>query len=358
MSAWSDCKNVLVIRADNMGDLLLSSPAIQVLQQHLNCKITLLTSGKAQAIVPMLPGIDDLLICNVPWVKLDGNNDPEEFLRLLLLIKSKSFDACVIFTVYSQNPMPAILLTYLAEIPLRLAYCRENPYHLLTDWVPDQEPYQIIKHQVQRDLDLVAATGVVAEAPALKINIPETGYQRAWQQLIPLGLDILREPYFILHPGVSEAKRRYPKQHWIALAQKLQQTFHLPVLFTGSAAEVALAREIAAQAGKACFAVAGLLGLDEFAVLIDQAKAVISVNTGTVHLAAALQTPVVVLHAQTNPQHSPWKVPHKVLEFSVPEALKSKNEVIRWVDQILYTKYCPYPDANQVLAALKEICPD
>jgi hypothetical protein len=61
------------------------------------------------------------------------------------------------------------MLAYLAGIPKRLAYCRENPYQLLTDWVPDQEPYTFIKHQVRRDLDLVAAVGAVTSNDQLQL---------------------------------------------------------------------------------------------------------------------------------------------------------------------------------------------
>ena len=355
MKTWADCKNLLIIRADNMGDLLLSSPAMEALKEQLGGKITVLTSTKAQGIVSMLPFIDDLMVFDVPWVKLEGNDDPTAFFSLLTAIKAKAFDACVVFTVYSQNPMPAILLAYLAGIPLRLAYCRENPYHLLSHWVPDPEPYQMIKHQVQRDLDLVSAIGIkVAEKP-LQINLPASAANSARYKINLAGLDIEQYPFYILHPGVSEAKRRYPKELWISLAQKLLQQQNLPLILTGAAVEQNITNEIAGMVGEGCFSVAGLLDLDEFAALIAKAKGVITVNTGTVHLAAALQCPVVVLHAQTNPQHSPWMVPHQVLEYSVPESLRSNNEVIRWVDQLLYSRYRPYPEAAEIMAALKAI---
>ena len=55
--------------------------------------------------------------------------------------------------------LPAAYLTYLAGIPRRLAHCRENPYQLLTDWVPETEPAEQIRHEVRRQLDLVAAVG-------------------------------------------------------------------------------------------------------------------------------------------------------------------------------------------------------
>lgn len=355
MKSWADCKNLLVIRADNMGDLLLSSPAIEALKEQLACKITVLTSTKAQGVVSMLPFIDDLMVFNAPWVKLEGNEDPSAFFSLLTAIKAKAFDACVVFTVYSQNPMPAILLAYLAGIPLRLAYCRENPYHLLSNWVPDPEPYQMIKHQVQRDLDLVTAIGIKVTKKALQLNVPATAANSARYKIKSTGLDIQQYPFYILHPGVSEVKRRYPKELWIALAQKLLQQQHLPLILTGAAAEQNITREIAGMVGEGCFSVAGLLEMDEFTALIAKAKAVITVNTGTVHLAAAVQCPVVVLHAQTNPQHGPWMVPSQVLEYSVPEPLRSNNEVIRWVDQMLYSRYRLYPEAAEIIAALKAI---
>ncbi len=65
------------------------------------------------------------------------------------------FDAAVIFTVYSQSPLPAAMLCYLAGIPRRLAHCRENPYALLSDWLREPEPQQRTRHEVERQLDLV-----------------------------------------------------------------------------------------------------------------------------------------------------------------------------------------------------------
>ena len=55
-------------------------------------------------------------------------------------LRARRFDGAVIFCVFSQNPLPAAFLCHLADIPLRLAYCRENPYKILTHWIPDPEP--------------------------------------------------------------------------------------------------------------------------------------------------------------------------------------------------------------------------
>ncbi|HEX8460355.1 MAG TPA: glycosyltransferase family 9 protein, partial [Segetibacter sp.] len=152
---WQHCKCILVIRADNMGDLIMNGPAISALKTTFSAKITVLTSSMAAGIAPHLPCIDEVIVFDLPWVKAKAVAGSDEIFHLVKQLKQKKFDAVVIFTVFSQNPLPAAMIAYMAGIPLRLAYCRENPYELLTDWVPDKEPYSFIQHQVERDLNLV-----------------------------------------------------------------------------------------------------------------------------------------------------------------------------------------------------------
>jgi ADP-heptose:LPS heptosyltransferase len=130
---------------------------------------------------------------------------------------------------------------------------------------------------------------------------------------------------------VSEKKRQYPKHLWIEAGKMLVQQLPYQLVISGATGERELAASIAAGIRQNAFSVAGLLTLEEFILVIRDAPLVISVNTGTIHLAAALQTPCLVLYALTNPQHLPWKAVGKVLSFSVPEDLHSKNEVLKFV---------------------------
>lgn len=82
---------------------------------------------------------------------------------------------------------------------------------------------------------------------------------------------------------------------------------------------------------------------------------IISVNTVAVHIAAAVQTPVIVLYALTHPQHTPWKSINKVLPFSIPDPMQSKNEVIRYVNEQLYTTPVNFPSARDISDAIHEI---
>lgn len=352
MESWHNCKNILVVRLDNMGDLLMSTPAIRALKESFGSRITVLTSSMAAGIAHHIPEIDEIITFNVPWVKTNNASFSHEFLVLAEVLKARNFDATVIFTVFSQNPMPAIMLTYLADITNRLAYCRENPYELLTHWVPDQEPYTFIKHQVERDLDLVRSIGATTSNDFLSLEIPEA-WESAQKILDKNSID-LQKPWLILHPGVSELKRQYPTEKWIEMGRKLTDNFGYQLLLTGSASEKKLTDEIAQGIGTNAFSIAGLLSLDEFICLIDETPLLISVNTGPVHIAAATQTPVIVLYAQTNPQHTPWKTPSEVFYFEVPEALRSRNEVLKFV-QNYQQKVPKVIDVEAVLEAVSAL---
>ncbi|MBL4678291.1 MAG: glycosyltransferase family 9 protein [Mucilaginibacter sp.] len=350
---WQSYKNILCIRPDNMGDLIMSSPAIRALKDSFGARITVLTSSMAGGITPLIPGIDEVLVYDLPWVKTEATGDADLFQDLIALIRRKQFDAAVIFTVYSQNPQPTAMLAYLAGIPRVLAYCRENPYQLINNWVPDKEPYELIKHQVQRDLDLVEAVGATATNTRLHLDVDDALWSQVSSKLRDLGVDPAK-PWLLLHPGVSEKKREYPVRHWVETAQMLRAEGY-QLIITGSGSETLLTRKLAEQAGEGCYDAGGIFALEEFACLIKNAPVLVSVNTGTIHIAAAVKTPVVVLYAQTNPQHTPWQVPCVVLPFAVPAHARSRNEVIGFVNRTRYSEPVAMPTAPDVVQAVHKL---
>jgi lipopolysaccharide heptosyltransferase II len=351
---WKNCKNILCIRPDNMGDLIMSGPAIRALKETFGAKITVLTSSAAASVTKYMPEIDEVIIFNLPWAKHDEPFDDALFNGLTEQIKERRFDAAVVFTVYSQNSLPAVMLAYLAGIPLRLAYCRENPYRLLSNWVPDEEPYTYIRHQVRRDLDLVATVGASTFNERLCLKASADLWPALNKKLSSIGLD-LNKKWLIFHPGVSEIKRQYPVELWIAAGKQIVEELGYQLILTGSNSEKGLTDVLQAGIGENSFSAGGLFTLDELIVLIAKSPVLVSVNTGTVHIAAALGVPVIVLYALTNPQHTPWMVPCKVLPFPVAEGLQSKNEVIKHVSKYLYSEPVRMPTATDILNAVTEL---
>jgi ADP-heptose:LPS heptosyltransferase len=318
MKSWRECNHILCVRLDNLGDVIMSSAAFASIKKSFRSKLTLLTSSAGAAIGKLIPAIDDVIIYDAAWVKNDSADN--DVCRMADELKRKRFDGAMIFTVFSQNPMPAIMLTWMAQIPLRASYCRENPYGLLTDWLPDKEPYTLMQHQVQRDLALVRFVGGEIIEEELSIAIPgKSATDFSLQQL---------ERFIILHPGVSEEKRKVPDNLWIQIGREISIRTDMTIAVTGSASERTMAQRIADGIGDKAICLAGEMTVADFVCLIHRSKVVVSVNTGTIHIAAAVKSKVIVLYALTNPQHAPWRTVGKVFPFSVEEKQQSKNEVL------------------------------
>jgi lipopolysaccharide heptosyltransferase II len=315
---WRAAGKILCIRLDNMGDVLMSSPAIRALKETFNAEITLLASKAGSEIAAHIPEIDDIITFDAPWVKTyDEPPTSRSLLAMADRLRAEAFDAAVIFTVYSQNPLPAAMLTFLAEIPLRLAHSHENPYDLLTDWVPDPEPQKLIRHEVRRQLDLVATVGAHTANERLSLRTTPPVQDRVVGFLAAQGIDP-SELWLILHPGVSEERRRYPEEGFIEAGRSLSGQLGYRILVTGIGREASIVERVAEGIGSAALPLAGMLSLAEFIHLLELAPLLIANNTGPVHMAAALGTPVVDVYANTNPQHAPWQVKHRMLTFDVP----------------------------------------
>ena len=320
-SRWAEAKRILCVRLDTLGDVLMTTPAIRALKDSgSDREITLLTSRRGAEAAPFVPEIDDVIVYDAPWMPaLQERSSGAADVEIAAELRRRRFDGAVIFTVYTQNPLPAAFLCHLAGIPLRLAHCRENPYSLLTDWIEDPEPHTLTRHEVRRQLDLVAAAGARADDERLSFHVPEEAEARVRRLLRDRGVEAATSTnWVVVHPGASAPSRRYPAESFAAVAGRLAGDLRFDVVFTGSAEERALVERIRADMGAPSHSLAGRLSLGELGAVLAMAPLLIANNTGPAHIAAAVGTPVVDLYALTNPQHAPWGVPSRVLSHDVP----------------------------------------
>jgi lipopolysaccharide heptosyltransferase II len=312
---WPNARRVLCVRLDSIGDVLMSTPAIRAVKETgPGRRVTVLTSPSGAQAARLVPEIDEVIEYRAPWMKAtpvrgDGRAD----LGMIRRLRRRRFDAAVIFTVYSQSPLPAAVLCQLAGIPLAAAHARDKAYHLLTDAVPDPEPDRTIRHEVRRQLDLVATLGFRTDDERLAIRVPRSAARTAGRMLAGM-----RGEYAVVHPGATAPSRRYPEGSFAGVARALVRDHGWRLVLTGTADEVELVERVRAAADVPAISLAGRLSVAELAAVLERAAVVIAGNTGPVHIAAAVGTPVVDLYALTNPQHTPWGVPNEVLFHDVP----------------------------------------
>jgi lipopolysaccharide heptosyltransferase II len=316
-STWHLKRKLLCVRLDSAGDVLMTTPALNALKEAVPGRhLTLLTSPSGARAARLVPALDEVIEFEAPWMKpprADVANDR----ALINRLAGGGYDGAVVFTVFSQNPLPAAYLVYLAGVPACLAHCRENAYHLLSDRLPDPEPHQRVRHEVRRQLDLVAAIGAVPKSESLTLSIPTAARRRAAAALATLRIP--RDgPLVVAHVGATAPSRRYPPQRFAEALDLLVAEQRARVVLTGDASEVALVEVVRASMRTSAYTLAGCLDFAEVCAVIEAADVLVSNNTAPVHIAGAVGTPVVDLYALTNPQHVPWRVPHRVLYRDVP----------------------------------------
>jgi lipopolysaccharide heptosyltransferase II len=124
-------------------------------------------------------------------------------------------------------------------------------------------------------------------------------------------------PVVVVHPGASAPSRRWPADRFAAVARRLYEEGGCKIVLTGSSGERELVESVRSAMDVPSHSLAGRLDLGELAALLARSDLLVANNTGPVHVAAAVGTPVVDLYALTNPQHTPWMVPCRVLSHDV-----------------------------------------
>ncbi len=324
---------LLAVRLDSAGDVLMCSPALRALHEHGH-HVTLLTSAAGALAGERIDGVAAVVRWAAPWMKASARSAAGCVPAMAAQLRQHGFDGAVIFTSYSQSALPAALLCQMAGIPLRLACCRENPYQLLTHWVRESEPEPQLRHEVERQADLVAQLGCRPASMRLSVRTDARDRANARSALQAAGIDPDSD-WILIHPGASAPSRRYPAARWRDAAHLLARQAGMPLVFAGGDDDVERVREIISEStsdpATRWPSLAGQLDFGGLAALVQMARALVACNSAPAHLAAATGTPVVDLYALTNPQHAPWQVRHRLLFRQVP-------------CQGCYQSICPYGD--------------
>ncbi len=320
---WRDVRRVLAVRLDNLGDVLMTTPALAAIRASVpGVHLALLASSSGAALAGLLPDVDAFIEFPAPWMKAAAANDDLSLgareKTMVEAIAAHRFDAAVIFTVCTQSALPAALMCRMAGIRRRLAHSRENPYGLLTQWVVETDHVgDGTRHEVQRQLALVSSVGWKTADDRLRLQPGAEHAQAARAARAAAGLRV-DLPYVVVHPGASAPSRRYPAERLGYAADRIAEATGCAIVFTGSADEAPLVARAREHVRGRSISLAGRLAVGTLAALIAESRLVLCNNTGPAHIAAAIGTPVVVLYALTNPQHTPWRVPARVLSHWVP----------------------------------------
>lgn len=299
VSPWDGIRNVLAVRLDNIGDVVMTGPALRALRRRLpDARITLMASPAGSQVAPLLPWVDDVMTLRAVWQDASGAMplDPAREADLVEAVRARGFGAAVIFTSFSQSPYPPAYLCYLAGVPVRIGQSREFGGSVLSHPVA---PAPHGGHQVDRNLHLVEATGIPAAGGHLELAVPEA-VQRETDDLLQhrgVGPDA---PFIAVAPGASCPSRLYDTGRLAVAVRIVGRETGLPVVMVGSEREHALAERILPETGMVKVrCLVGQTTVPQFAAVVRRAALVIANNSGAMHIADAFRRPMVILFAGT-----------------------------------------------------------
>lgn len=352
---WSTMRRILVVRPDNVGDVLMAGPALRALAAAApRARLDLLASPAGAAAAGLLPEVDDVVVASVSWQQLpgdaagpDGRIDPDPDAGVVAALAARRYDAAVVLTSFSQSPWAAAEVARRAGVPVRVGASKEFGGAALTHWVPAPPDDG---HQVDRMLYVLRALGVPVDGAGgihLHADVPEAARARI-DALVRAEVGAV--PYAVVLPGASCPSRRYSAERFAAAARALAAD-GLRVVVTGTTAEADLVAR-AVEGVEGAVGLAGRLDLPELAALLAGAEVVVANNSGGVHLADAVGTPVVDLFAgtETVDQYRPRSVPAEVL--SRPTSCAPCRQLVCPFDQ-----ECLDVDPAEVAGAARRLLP-
>ena len=274
-------RNILIVRFSSIGDLLLTTPLLRAIRtRHPDSRITFVVRDDMAETLRRNPHITDLVtfsrgasllalarsLRQQPWTdRLDLHGSLRSFALRQLIGGS--------WRGYSKHLIRRqLLITTHGKHGGTLAHVAERYFAAAGDLdvTPDGKPPEYF---ISEPAD-AAATAFLAQH--------RLGQNR---RLIALA------------PGAAHFTKRWPEAHWVELARRLAATCDIVVL--GGTMEERVAANIVEATGTAGASAAGLFSLDGSAALIRRAEQLVVADTGLLHLATAVGTPVVALYGPT-----------------------------------------------------------
>lgn len=308
-------RRVLVVRLDLLGDFVLSIPAIASLRAaYPDAALDLLVLPYVAPLARQVAGVDRVIELDVnQYRRPSGWRRWSELTRVLRALRARRYDLAVV--LHGRVPSG---LAALSGARYRVGYAGESYPGALHRAIPGRR-YHRPAHEVAYCLELVRALGLPTVEAAPELPVAPEAAARVDALLAAAGVGPA-DCVVAVHPGASNGvAKRWPAERWAALCGRLASGLGARVVLTGSAADGALTARIAAAADPPPLDLAGQTPLPELAALLKRAALVLSGDTGPLHLAQAVGTPVVAIFGPTDPTNTgPCGPSAVVLRRSVP----------------------------------------
>jgi heptosyltransferase-2 len=291
----TDTPAVLIVGPSWVGDMVLAQSLFKVLKQHSpDTAIDVLAPGWSEPLLARMPQVRDSITMSVGHGQLKLG----ERYRLGKSLRSRAYGQAIVL----PNSFKSALVPFWASIPKRTGYRGEMRWRVLNDMRP------LDKNRLYMTVERFVALGLDADAalprplPNPELSIDRAGVESA---LGAQGLQRPQAPVLALCPGAEYGPaKRWPASYFAQVARiRMQQGWAVWVF--GSANDAQVADQVCAEAGEGCVNLAGRTSLAQAIDLLSLATVVVSNDSGLMHVAAAVGSPLVAIYGSSDPKFTP-----------------------------------------------------
>ncbi|HYA38402.1 MAG TPA: lipopolysaccharide heptosyltransferase II [Candidatus Methylomirabilis sp.] len=287
-------QNFLVVGPAWVGDMVLAQSLFKVLKQrHSDARLDVLAPAWTLPVLARMPEVDESIALNVGHGELGLG----ERLRLGHELRARHYDRAIVL----PNSLKSAIVPFAARARVRTGFLGELRYGLLNDI--RRLDKQKLPRTVDRFVALALAPGeALPEIPAPRIR---ADLDQARTALARLGRSLPRTPVLGLCPGAEYGPaKRWPAEYFADVArEKLAHGWE--VWLFGSDKDAGVTGAIQSMTDKRCLDLGGKTTLAEAIDLMSLTSAVVTNDSGLMHVAAALDRPVVALYGSSDPRHTP-----------------------------------------------------
>lgn len=295
---------ILIIAPNWIGDAVMTQPLLANLQeQHPEAKIDVLASTWVAPIYRACSEVHEVIEAKFEHKQLQWGLRKQ----LAKEISAKKYQACYVL----PNSFKSALIPWLANIPFRIGYRGELRFGLINVALDNpskiNRPPMVEHYLALSQLLNQGQTAPVNTKSVPRLNVSVAAHQSVQNKLQSAQIDPAN--VYVMCPGAEYGPtKRWPTSHFAQLAQDLiASNPDSQIILLGSKSDHALAQEIYSQAKQDSHIHnwCGNTSLDEAIALIGMSKAVVSNDSGLMHIAAALKTSQVAIFGSSDPAHTP-----------------------------------------------------
>ena len=315
----ADLKQLALFRLSAVGDVVMMVPVIRALQRtYPNLSITWITSKLAYRILEGLSGTH--------FIVIDKPDSVSSFLKVRQQVQQQSYDVLLA----AQASLRANLIYPLIKAPRKIGFDNKRARDAHGWFVNERVDFEC-EHLMDGFMRFAKALGVTDTSLEWNLPISEEQHNWATQQLA-----VKSGPWLAVNPMASKRERDWLVERYVEVIDKAAEKWSANVVLTGgpSAEEKAFSQAIADKTTTDCLVLTGKTNLKQMAALLGAVDVLVAPDTGPVHVATAMNTPVVGLYAVAPPALSgPYLSQHLVVN-KYPEAvatvLHENPDTIAW----------------------------